>query len=59
MEDAGSRRYYRDGIKCLLFIPKFRLKRVCDMVKNGAHIILKIKKRKVPQIFYFFNSGVG
>ena len=29
--------------------------RVCGMVKNGARTILKIKKRKVPQIFCFFS----
>ena len=31
----------------------------CSMVKNGAHTILKIKKRKVPQIFCFFSMVWG
>ena len=47
------------GIKCPLFMSKIQLKRVCGMVKNGAHTILKIKKRKVPQIFCFFNMVWG
>ena len=40
-------------------MPKIQLKRVCGMVKNGAHTILKIKKRKVPQIFCFFSMVWG
>ena len=51
--------YCRSRIKCLLFMPKIPLKRVCGMVKNGAHTILKIKKRKVPQIFCFFSMVWG
>ena len=51
--------YYRSRIKCLLFMLKIQLKRVCGMVKNGAHTILKIKKRKVPQIFCFFSMVWG
>ena len=40
-------------------MPKIQLKRVCGMVKNGAHTILIIKKRKVPQIFCFFSMVWG
>ena len=40
-------------------MPKIQLKSVCGMVKNGAHTILKIKKRKVPQIFCFFSMVWG
>ena len=47
--------YYRSRIESLLFMPKIQLKRVYGMVKNGAHTIVKIKKSKVPQIFYFFS----
>ena len=50
---------YCSRIKCLLFMPKIQLKRVCGMVKNGAHTILKIKKRKVTQIFCFFSMVWG
>ena len=40
-------------------MPKIQLKSVYGMVKNGAHTILKIKKRKVPQIFCFFSMVWG
>ena len=45
--------YYRSRIKCLLFMPKIQLKRVCGMVKSWPHTILKIIKRMIPQIFSF------
>ena len=40
-------------------MPKIQLKRVCGIVKNSPHTILKIKKRKVPQIFCFFSMVWG
>ena len=51
--------YYRSRIKCLPFVPKIQLKRVCGLVKNGAHTILKIWKRQVSQIFCFFSMVWG
>ena len=51
--------YYQSRIKCLHFMPKIQLKLVCGMVKNGARTILKIKKRKLPQIFCFFSMVLG
>ena len=58
-EEESAVQYYRSRIKCLLFMPKIQLKRVCGMVKNKPHTILKIKKRKVPQIFCFFSMVWG
>ena len=34
-------------------MPKIQLKRVCGMVKNGAHTILKIKKEGSPDFLLF------
>ena len=50
---------YRSRIKCLLFTQNPTQTCVCGMVKNGAHTILKIKKRKVPPDFCFFSIMWG
>ena len=50
---VSGMQYYQSRIKCPLFMPKIQLIRVCGMIKNWPHIILKINKRKVPQIFCF------
>ena len=41
------------------FMPKIQLKRPCGMVESCPHTILKIKERKVPQIFCCFSMVWG
>ena len=55
--------YYQSRIKCKICFsyPKSNSNAcvACGMVKNWPHTILKIKKRKVPQIFCFFSLVWG